>query len=49
MKQLAASGVPMLESSVRIDSDDHVLGDGVAGSWSPSQLSGRHWLLHFGV
>ena len=49
MKQFAARGVPMLESSVRIDSDDYVFGDGVAGSWSPSQLSGWHWLLHFGV
>jgi len=49
MEQLATGGVPVLESSIRIYSDDYVFGDGVAGSWSPSQLGGRHWLLHLGV
>jgi len=49
MEQLATGGVPVLESSIRIYSDDYVFGDGVAGSWSPSQLSGGHWLLHLGI
>ena len=49
MEQLATGSVPMLECSVGIYSDDHILGNGVTGSWSPSQLGGGHWLLHFSV
>jgi len=46
VQKLAWGSMPVLKGSVSIHRDDNILGNSHAFSWSPSDLSCRHSLLH---
>ena len=39
----------MLESTIRIHSDNYIFSHCLTSGWSPSKLGGGHWLLHLRV
>ena len=49
MQQLTRSGVPVLQGSVGVHRNDHVLGHCLASCGPPPELRGGHGLLHLGV